>query len=448
MLDTVEAVFEAEAATDSWRIQTARLVERLDAPYALELRLLTAAEAPDPAQLLGKAATVTITRGAGMRTVHGIVAELTERTAADDYTGTTIDVVLRPAFEALRHRVNTRIFQDATVPEILAEVLDAALGPYERSFDDRTQRSFPTCEYRVQYDESDLAFCERLMQEEGIVYWFEHDGDAETLVLADGPSAYGTIETAAGASPLPITHRDEGDLDDEWIRHLDAWSRITPTKVAMRHFDWTAPSTPIESEAAEAPSADLAAGAGVAPDREVYVVDHDPLTIGDYAGTAYGANDAVDQARLRREAHIADACWVDGRSNVIAMRPGATFECAGHAFARLDGEYLVVSVEHRFDDEANAYDNVVRCIPKDVVHRPQRRAARPVIRSVQTAIVVGPSGEEIHTDEHGRIKVQFHWDRLGAGDEHSSCWIRVMQPWAGAGWGFVFLPRIGMEVVV
>jgi len=449
MLDTVHATFEGEpAAAEAWRVRTVRLGESLDAPYELEARLVTDADAPDPRQLLGKPATVTLLRAGAPRRVHGIVAELTERTIDDDDLTAVVDVTVRPALEALRHRVDTRIFQEKSVPEILAEVLEAGLGPYGRAFEDRTQASYPACEYVVQYDESDLAFCERLMQREGISYWFEHEGDVEQLVLADAPQAFGEITTAAGGSPIPITERGQGDLDDESIHHLGAWSRVTPTKVALRHFDWTAPSTPIEAEASDAPEGDAAVGASIDPEREVYVHDTDPPTLSDYAGTAYGANDAAARATVRREQHASGARLAGGRSTLLAMRPGATVEVSGHPIVGRDGAYRVTSVEHRLDAESDAYENRFEARPEAVPVRPARTRPAPRIHSVQTAIVVGPAGEEIHTDAHGRIKVQFHWDRLGASEERSSCWIRVLQPWAGPGWGFLFLPRIGMEVVV
>ena len=127
------------------------------------------------------------------------------------------------------------------------------------------------------------------------------------------------------------------------------------------------------------------------------------------------------------------------------MAPGKVFEMTGHPRG-LDGRYLLVSVSHSFS--GNSGSNTFHCIPANVPFRARRVTPKPRVPGIQTAKVVGPSGEEIHTDEHGRVKVQFHWDRHGANDDHSSCWMRVMQPWAGAGWGFVFIPRIDMEVVV
>ena len=155
-----------------------------------------------------------------------------------------------------------------------------------------------------------------------------------------------------------------------------------------------------------------------------------------------------DQVSLRREAQAWISFVSEGESTVLGMIPGSIFELVWHPVPELVGRYLVVSVAHVMNQDGRGYHNEFECLPEAVSFRPRREHSRPRIASIQTATVTGPSGEEIHTDDHGRIKVQFHWDRLGANDENSSCWIRVMQPWAGAGWGHVFIPRIGMEVSV
>ena len=334
-----------------------------------------------------------------------------------------------------------------TVPDILEEVLNESLGGWNRSVDNRLSRTYPTCEYRVQYDESDFDFCQRLMEEEGIVYWFEFEGDAETMVLADDESAWGAIESLHDSTVEFTTF--EGQVGGhEYVRAFHGVSQIVPTKVATRHFDWTHSSVPIEGENSDAADIGRPNGATLDPEREVYEQDEQPLTIGDYDGAAYGANDVDDQTRLRREAQAWEAFGCEGESTVLGMAIGSLFELTGHPSPDLNARYLVHSVSHEFSSEGVSYFNSFECIPEGVPFRPEREKARPQIASIQTATVVGPSGEEIHTDEHGRIKVQFHWDRLGANDEHSSCWVRVMQPWAGAGWGFVFIPRMGMEVVV
>ncbi len=450
----VELRFSQGGEGGIWHVRAARLEEALNTPYALRLELLSEAAGVEPVAMLGTSIELSVTRDELERRVTGIVAALEEGEHEHDHKRVAVTLEVRPAVEALRHRRDTRIFQDMTVPEILEAVLGVGLSPYERSIDNRTSRTYPSCEYRVQYDETDLDFCQRLMEEEGIVYFFEFEGDKETLVLADGANEYASIECAHGS----VIERRRGQAPG--TEHIDRFERrhaIRPTKLATRHFDWTHPSTPVEGASSdEAPDTE-AHGAYLDPAREIYEHDAHPLSFSEYSGTVYGASDVTAQVEVRREAHAADARVVDGTSTVTGMRPGAIFETVGHEAPELDRRYLVVSVSHDFDgaeldegsvDTSDRYRNAFRCIPDDVAFRPRRATRRPTIDSTLTARVVGPAGEEIHTDEHGRIRVQFHWDREGAFDDHSTCWVRVMQAWAGAGWGFSFIPRIGMEVVV
>ncbi|MCA9571743.1 MAG: type VI secretion system tip protein VgrG, partial [Myxococcales bacterium] len=166
----------------------------------------------------------------------------------------------------------------------------------------------------------------------------------------------------------------------------------------------------------------------------------------------HGATDGARQAQVRRERDEQRAAVYRVASTAMGMVPGSTFEVVGHAVPELDGEYVVVTAAHEVaageDGSPGAYRNQLTCARADVLVRPERSHGKPVIPGLLTATVVGPSEQEIHTDVHGRIKVQFHWDRHGARDEHSSCFVRVVQPWAGEGWGFVFIPRVGMEVSV
>ena len=440
--------FECDASSALWTVQAASFTERLNEPYSLLAQLATDDLDTEPVLLLGQPAKLTISRGSMMRQVAGIVSEVQEGSTHPEMV--TTNIVIVPAFEALRHRNNTKIFQDMTVSDILDEVLNEGLGAYDRSVDNRLSRTYPTCEYRVQYNESDFSFCNRLMEEEGIIFWFEVDGDAETMVLADSKDSYGEIQSLH--DPMLLYSTSEGGVEGhEFVNRFDVMSQVLPTKVVTRHWDWTAPSMLIEgdsSDSDEGPAYDAPSGAYVDPVREVYEQDEEPLTLHEYSGGAFGANDVDDQVKLRREAMAWEARVADGESTVTGMAIGALFELNGHSLVELDGQYLAFEVTHHFDDHGLHYRNSFQAIPADVPFRPQRVTPKPRIESTQTAVVVGPSGEEIHTDEHGRIKVQFHWDRLGANDESSSCWIRVMQPWAGAGWGFVFLPRIGMEVTV
>ncbi len=446
--DRVELHFACDASSVTWTVQSGRMREQLNTPYRLRLHLATEDLDAEPVLLLGQPATLTITRGSVMRQVTGIVSEVHEGSTHPEMV--TTNIVIAPALEALRHRTNTKIFQEMTVPEILEEVLGEGLGAYDRSLDNQLSRTYPNCDYRLQYDESDLSFCSRLMEEEGIVYWFDFEEETETLVLADSQDSYGEISSVHDSMLLYSLYA--GTVEGhEYVSRLDVMSQIRPTKVVMQNYDWTQPAVWVEADSAdsdEGPAFDFPSGAHLDPEREVYQHDEQPPTHFDWDGMVYLEEDAADQARLRREAQTWEARVAQGATTVTGMTIGATFELTGHPRSDLDGRYLVLGVSHSFDDYGRSYGNTFQSIPEDVPFRPKRITPKPRIESIQTAVVVGPSGEEIHTDVHGRIKVQFHWDRLGANDESSSRFVRVQQPWAGAGWGFVFIPRMGMEVIV
>jgi type VI secretion system secreted protein VgrG len=269
------------------------------------------------------------------------------------------------------------------------------------------------------------------MEEEGIVCRFDHqeDAQAEVLLLTDD-----TTTSRDAAQPVDFS----GDrVSNDCIQNISRGSLVRPTKLAMRNFNWTAPSVVIEAEQGEAKS----------PLVETYHHDRLPPTLYDYTdGDGYQGNDANAQSQLRRELDASGELVLNGYGDVIGLSAGGRFELKEHVLA---GEYLLTMVNHSFSiDDVTAYTTSFTCIPVSTPYRPQRRTPKPRVPGLETATVVGPSGQEIHADKHGRIKVQFHWDREGENDDHSSCFIRVVQPWAGAGWGFVFLPRIGMEVTV
>jgi type VI secretion system secreted protein VgrG len=384
--------------------------------------------------LLGKDGKLTITRTSLERRLTGIVTAFEHLPATED-DHTRVSVTVEPALALLGYSRNSRIFQDKSVDEILDEVLGEALGAYGRSHELSLDGSYPKREYCLQYKESDLAFVSRLMEEEGISYAFEHDGETEKLVLRDRNS-FAAAPTAE--STVPYSPRTDAPTDEMILRAVRKSVPVT-TKVTIRDHDWTAPSTAKEGDNGE-------------DGREFYEFGLGrSLTMSAYGGDG-GDEDGARLAELRLQGLARDAKVIDGRSRVIGLGEGLTFQLADHSSA-LDGEYVLMEVEHRLGDAVNEfgddpYVNRFRAIVKDVPYRPLRVTPKPRVPSLQTAIVTGPAGEEIHTDQHGRIKVQFHWDLAAPGDDTSSCWVRVQQPWSGAGWGIVFIPRIGMEVGV
>ncbi|PRQ10249.1 type VI secretion system Vgr family protein [Enhygromyxa salina] len=448
--------FFCESASDvEWEVSGLELSERFNEPYQLRLELRTQDPHAEAIAMLGASVVVTVERGSLQRELCGIVESVEDGTNQADHVVATLTVV--PALVALGHRKTSRIFQDMTIPDILAAVLSEGLDPYERSVNtDFLTGDYSPQEYTVQYRETDLDFVDRLMEEYGIVYCFKH-ADTEILTLIDDPSGYeDLISHGNDDGVLPVVLRGDGAGMGENIHAFRRESKLRPSVARTAVYDWLAPGPAQLVENDTVSDLGFANGAELGPEREDY--EHEePSTLYGYRTEGLDTAAVESQVRLRRVVHQRDATRSIGMSTATGLSPGMKFELLDHPTPNLDGQYLVISVEHnagnymRTDAEGSAqdsYNNRFECVPIDLEWRPARRTPRPRIHSMQTATVVGPAGEEIHTDEHGRIKVQFHWDRGGESDENASCFIRVVQPWAGNGWGFVFLPRIGMEVTV
>ncbi|MBN1208027.1 MAG: type VI secretion system tip protein VgrG [Myxococcaceae bacterium] len=395
--------------------------EELSRAFAFTVELAAAQDtAPQPREMLGQKGLLSLhdaVNGAS-RFVHGLIGRveaLGERQGRMRYRA-----LLVPEFWKLRHTRRSRIFQEKTVPEIVQAVLDEAGIAHGGSL----QGSYAPREFCVQYRESDFDFVSRLLESEGIFYFFEHTEDSHVLMLGDGPDAHSPLP---GESRLPFRGPTGAEPGEEHVLALERASRIRPGAVALRDFDFVRPALDLTATR-EAANADTV--------LEVYDAP------GKYVEPGVGKDTA--KVRLEELRHDTERC--EGECSSVRLAPGFHFTLTEHPDATFEGDYLLVSVEHFGGHEA--YQSRFHAIPAAVPFRPPRLTAAPTIAGAQTAIVVGPSGEEIHTDEHGRIKVRFHWDREAPGDDKSSCWIRVSQAWAGAGWGALFLPRIGQEVVV
>jgi type VI secretion system secreted protein VgrG len=454
-LPKVRFKFTAKTSTSVWRVVTLHAREALSELYTVALELACDDLNADPDELLGDTAEVWLARESHERKWNGLIHRVERRGVAQGHLVCRVHLV--PALYGLSKRVDSFIFQDMTVPQIVAIVLAEGLSPYDRQVDftGLTAR-YPTREYCTQYRETDLEFVLRLLAEEGIAFWFDHRGDAEVMKLVDGTTAYGEVPTMDGA-PLQIMGPEAGTAAVERLRHFEQILSLESTSAVVRDFDWTRPriGVPGRGLSAEARSTDARGR-----DRETYEYPA-PLTLGEYNASTYTDDDGATQATLRRELYASRARRFVGDGEVIGFSPGHTFSLVGHLVHAFDRDYLLTRCEHFghapeeltadvTPDEArrDRYRNTFECIPADVVFRPTRSVRRPVLAGAQTATVVGPPGEEVHTDVHGRIKVQFHWDREGQRNADSSLWIRCAQPWAGSGWGFMFIPRVGMEVVV
>ncbi|MFK7991864.1 MAG: type VI secretion system Vgr family protein [Sandaracinaceae bacterium] len=419
------------------------LEERLDEPYLATCALRLDHVDPDPSLVLGGDVAIDVTRDGFERRVVGIArATSTLRETAHVEESGALRVEVVPALWMLSLRRDTRMFQEKSVPEILETVLTEGLGPYGRAVRLELNADYAPREYCLQYQETDLDFVHRLLREEGISYAFDHAGAVEEMVLRDANTSY--VRAAGAESPLPLSTDRRAALGTEALVRFERVLQRTVTKVTLREHDFTAPQSPQEGETGDADNLGVT--------RESY--EHGwgrSVSLFDYSPNRYGANDIATLKDTRLEEHASLALTGRGLGRVLGFTAGMTFEVSGHPTVGVDGEYLLTAVQHldtALDGSPEPYHNRFECIPLDVPWRPQRDLNPPAITSVQTGVVTGPAGEEIHTDEYGRVKVQFHWDRENAADETSSCWVRVQQKWAGDGWGFWWLPRIGMEVVV
>ena len=384
--------------------------------------------------LLGENVTVRLFRPelGDERYFNGFVSQFHQGTTYEQRYA-TYQLTLRPWFWFLTRTSDCRIFQEQTVPDIVKQIFS------DRGFSDFEERlsgSYRTREYCVQYRETDFDFISRLFEEEGIYYFFKHENGKHTLVMADDYAAHESV----GEIPYyPEANVNQREVESVFRWALDA--RLQPGKVALRDFDFKVPTkdlgslTPITRSHAQS-------------DYEIY----------DYPGEYFETADGDHYSRVRIEELQAQHETPSGQSDARTLSTGALFTLTKHTRADQNREYLITGTDYTLvsDEyesghgagEAPLYDCRFTVIVSQQPFRPARITPRPLIRGPQTALVVGPSGEEIHTDEHGRIKCQFHWDRYSAADDTSSCWIRVSQGWAGKNWGMFSLPRIGQEVIV
>nr|WP_281397207.1 type VI secretion system tip protein VgrG [Chitinivorax tropicus] len=407
--------------------------------YQLEVLCENAAISFD--DLLGKPMTVSIrTTKSGKRHFHGYVTQMASLGLKGRFA--VFRVTLRPWLWFLTRAADCRIFQEKSVLDIIKEVFEA-YGCADYSLTCSGQAPQQVLPYCVQYRETDFNFVSRLMEQTGIYYYFKHGESRHELVLCDALDAHGP---APDYAKLPFSPFDERDIRrGEDIFEWSASAEIQPGAYTLKDFDF---------EKASASTS----GALLVKSTMSRQHDQSKYEVFDYPGLFAERAQGEAHVRHRLEGYQAQVERFEGRTMARGLFPGAIFEMTEHPVSSQNGKYLVVSMQYELayngfvSDSTAQPDPVCLChftaVRSQVQYRPQRITPKPFVQGPQTAIVVGKSGEEIWTDKYGRIKVQFHWDRVGAADEKSSCWLRVAQLWAGKRWGTVFIPRVGMEVVV
>ena len=419
------------------RMQCSEALGRLS-----EFRIELASERSDVkiADVLGTDMTVSLDLPqGGKRHFHGIVTRFAYQGWRDGKPSYL--AIVHPALWLLTRATNCRIFQEKTALEIVKAVTGEYGGAI--ALDDGLLSSTPAArEYCVQYRESDFNFVCRLLEEEGIYFYFTHADGKHTMVLADG---YGAHATTSGYDTIQFRDEETGrDPLEEAVTRLNPGGEIQPSVMVLNDFDF--------EKASSSTSGGLLVKANVAAPFGQQNYEHY-----DYPGRYAVANTGNGYARARMEALHGQGERIEAFGNARGLTTGALFTLSEHprddqnrAFLITSAETEITGIEYHSDGRGGTLD--FRCtfeaIGKEHSYRPQATARKPFVQGPQTAMVVGKAGEEIWTDKYGRIKVQFHWDRDGKSDEKSSCWVRVQQGWAGKGWGMMFVPRIGMEVVV
>lgn len=438
-----------------FQVRSVHLQENLNDLSTCGLQLLFGGPAPSGKELLGKDINLTISRREEFRSFRGLVLSAS---AHERVEGTVYQVQAVPAAWLLTRRVESRIYQDLSIPKIVESVIREHLGPRNRTIELQLHREYAQLEYVVQYRESCWDFISRLCEREGIFFYFEHEsGDHEVLVLADSVTDRPKARTSHG-SRIPYWGNSDQAPDHETVSDIHHHEEYGINDVLVAGFDWTNPRLEVRG---------AASGRGShSPVLELY--DHtDAVRYFDYRSGQYGQHDAALQASIRAEAAALERESWNMTTTAVSMQPGYVFELTGAPDPKLDRRYLVVGLSGAggaTEGSSGYWSNSINVVPTSMPYRPPRRTPLPTVLGPETAIVVGPRGDdeaqgeeddeeqksngEIYTDRHGRVKVQFHWDRHGEYDARSSCWIRVAQGWSGPGWGTFFLPRIGMEVIV
>ncbi len=430
--------------------------EQISSCFQINLNLAVQDEI-DLDQVIGKEAVLRIRGDEADRYFNGIISEFMLTGSKGRFYLYRAKVV--PSLWLLSLEQDFRIFQNKSAREIVSRILqDAGISLDSFAFRPESIGSEPR-EYCVQYNESDLDFISRLLEEEGIFYFFEHSADRHVLVFGDSAAVYQAIpgespedddyyeSSEEGGSPEILYHLSEGRVPEEETVYKFTFSRrIYSGKVTLRDFSFENPAAHQTSLTSE---------------QQAREDNFHRLEVYDYPGRYSDESRGRNLAQIRLERAMLFKEKANGESVCSRFVPGFTFSLTGHDCTDFDQEYLLVEVVHNgaqpqvleelADAEVeNKYNNRFMCIPSYVTFRPWKDTPKPTVKGPQTAIVVGPEGEEIYTDEdgHGRVKIQFHWDREGRYNEESSCWVRVSHSWAGGRYGYFSLPRVGQEVIV
>lgn len=413
--------------------------EALSEPFTYTVLALSPKPNLDFDALLGQHITVRLHQNSELSETPRYFDGIVEQVSLIGQSGRFFQylIIARPWFWFLSQTQDCKVFQNKTVLEIIDAVLaDHGIARIEK----RTTASFTPWVYCVQYRESDFNFLSRLMEQEGIYYYFAHEAGRHTMVLADSVSA---SEPCPGCTPLQVRYQHGGQqaglgLESCW--DLSCTQRVQPGAAMLQDYDFTRTQTDLRQARSQP-------GAHSLGDMEVF----------DYPGFYEQEADGEHFVRAQMEELAAASRQASAQSDARGLHTGGLIKLLGSLRDSDDREYLVTGThivvsQTAYESAAGADGSGYTCrfnaLDSALPYRAPRRTPKPVVQGPQTAVVVGPAGDEIFTDKYGRVKVQFHWDRYGQKNETSSCWVRVASPWAGKSFGFIQVPRMGQEVVV
>ena len=429
--------------------------------YSFEIDAFGSNDEPaDFSAIVGQPAWVSATlKDHNKRYFHGIVKSFARGARGNFNTAYRMEIV--PTFWLLSQRTQSRIFQQMPVPEILKKVLEGLDTDFELA------GTFEPRDYCVQYRESDFAFASRIMEEEGIYYFFRHTEDGHTLVLANTPQSHEELPFDSNIS----YDADRGGMEEDAI--IYSWEKqqvLKPGKVTLWDHSFELPHKPLDAQ--EMVDEDIQVGE---VSHKLKLAGNDKLELYDFPGGYAQRFDGIAPAgsersgdlqkiyednhrtaKIRMQQETVNALQITALSDHLNIIPGYKFTLEDHYS---DNDVYVITSANVSIFQAGSYGATdadispdpeisFTCIPYKLPFLPNRITPKPTIYGTQTAVVTGPAGEEIFTDKYGRVKVQFFWDRHGKFDGTSSCWTRVASPWAGKQWGMIHIPRIGQEVIV
>ena len=423
---------ETPLGQDVLLLTTFQGLEEFSRPFHFGLRMISDENHIDPTAIVGKSVTAKLKYpDTGARFFNGVVSRFAYQGTTDRYSIYFAEIV--PKLWFLTRTADCCIYQDKDIPTILKEVL-GKYGVTDYKFS--LTKTYPTREYCVQYRETAFNFISRLMEEYGIFYFFKHDDGKHTLVVGDDVSAYDDCRE----TNVSFRRNIVGNFD-----MLSMWEHryeFRPGKWVHTDYNFETPKTDLKTDSTTI--VDL-------PDAKNW-------EIFDYPNEYKDKSEGEALVRVRMEEDEMPYEVVNGSGACRSHFPGAKITMVENYSPAENGKkYVLTSVNHFSSgpqyttggqSEEDHYQNSFTCVPQSAVLRPARLTPKPVIHGSQTAVVVGPKGEEIYPDKYGRVKVQFFWDRYGKKDDKSSCWIRCMMSSAGRNWGFMSIPRIGQEVVV